>query len=79
MEINQNSWTEQDPWGSKEFIFLMLLEFIFVICFLKFIVSPMYSKWFNNELYAGTLMGVTIGITLMVGVYFISLRPRKLT
>lgn len=76
MEIN---WKEQDSWGIKEFILLMVIEFVFVIGCIKFVVHPIYSRWFDNDLYAGTLMGLTIAITLILSVYFIALRPKKLS
>ncbi|MGE7770071.1 CPBP family intramembrane glutamic endopeptidase [Viridibacillus arvi] len=79
MEINQMNWKEQDCWSLKEFILLMLLEFVFVIGCIKFVVQPIYSHWFDNDLYAGTLTGLTIGIILILGVYFIALRPKKLS
>lgn len=79
MAINQMKWKEQDPWGMKEFILLMVLEFVFVIGCIKFLVQPLYARWLDNELYAGTLMGLTIAITLILGVYFIALRPKKLS
>lgn len=79
MKINQMNWKEQDHWGMKEFLYLMLLEFVFVIGCIKFVVQPMYSRWLDNELYAGTLMGLTIAITLILGVYMIALRPKKLS
>lgn len=76
MEIN---WKEQDSWGIKEFILLMLIEFVLVIGCIKFVVHPIYSRWFDNDLYAGTLMGLTIAIILISGVYLIALRPKKLS
>jgi len=79
MGNNQNSWKVQDPWGSKEFIILLLLEFIFVIGFLKGVVSPIYSQWLNNDLYAGTFMGLTIAIILIISVYIVALRPKALS
>lgn len=79
MKINQMNWKEQDHWGMKEFLYLMLLEFVFVIGCIKFVVQPMYSRWLDNDLYAGTLMGLTIAITLILGVYMIALRPKKLS
>ncbi|MFD3450350.1 CPBP family intramembrane glutamic endopeptidase [Microbacteriaceae bacterium 4G12] len=79
MKLNEMNWKEQDCWGLKEFIFLMLLEFVFVIGCIKFIVRPIYSQWLDNELYAGTLMGLTIAIILILGVYFIALRPKNLS
>ncbi|WP_113928835.1 type II CAAX endopeptidase family protein [Bacillus sp. P14.5] len=79
METNQMSWKKRDPWGVKEFVLLLLLEFVFVIGVVKFTVQPIYASWLNNELYAGTLMGLTIAIILVSGVYFIALRPKKLS
>jgi uncharacterized protein len=79
MEKSQMNWKEQDPWGWKEFILLMLLEFVVVIGCIKFVVKPLYSDWLDNELYAGTLMGLTIAIILLLGVYLIALRPKQLS
>ncbi|ETT86459.1 type II CAAX endopeptidase family protein [Viridibacillus sp. FSL R5-0477] len=79
MKTNEMNWKEEDRWGLKEFIFLMLLEFVFVIGCIKFVVHPIYSHWLDNVLYAGTLMGLTIAIILILGVYFIALRPKKLS
>ncbi|MBO1910191.1 CPBP family intramembrane metalloprotease, partial [Microvirga sp. 3-52] len=56
-----------------------LLEFVFIIGFIKFFVQPVFSRWFDNDLYAGTLMGLTMAIILISGVYFIALRPKKLS
>ena len=72
-------WKEKDEWGWKEFIWLMILEFGVVIGFIKYFIKPLYSKWFGMELYAGTLMGLTMAIVLLSGVYFIALRPKNLT
>lgn len=79
MEKSQMNWKEQDPWGWKQFILLMLLEFGLVIGCIKFVVKPIYSDWLDNELYAGTLMGLTIAIILLSGVYVVALRPKKLS
>ncbi|WP_425445381.1 CPBP family intramembrane glutamic endopeptidase [Virgibacillus phasianinus] len=73
------SWKEHDHWGLKEFICLMLLEFVFVIGLIKFVVQPFYSQWLDNDLYAGTLMGLTIAVILILGVYLIALRPKGLS
>ncbi|MBO0992638.1 CPBP family intramembrane glutamic endopeptidase [Bacillus sp. SD088] len=75
----EKNWKERDCWGLKEFIWLMLLEFVIVIGCIKFVVQPIYSNWFDDELYAGTLMGLTIAMILILGVYFIALRPKKLS
>ncbi|KIL71934.1 CPBP family intramembrane metalloprotease [Bacillus badius] len=79
MKTNEVNWKEQDHWGLKEFVLLMLLEFVFVIGCIKFVVWPLYSQWLDNDLYSGTLMGLTIAVVLILGVYFIALRPKKLS
>ncbi|WP_339262557.1 type II CAAX endopeptidase family protein [Lysinibacillus sp. FSL K6-3209] len=79
MEIKEMNWKSQDYWGWKEFILLLLVEFIVVIGIIKWIVKPVYAQLFRNELYAGTLTGFTIAITLVFSVYFIALRPKKLS
>lgn len=72
-------WKQRDNWTWKEFVALLLLEFVFVIGFIKFVVKPVYAQWLGDELYSGTLTGLTIAIVLMLGVYFIGLRPKKLS
>lgn len=70
---------ENDVWGWRECVALLVLDFVGVIVGIKLIVQPMYEQWLDNDLYAGTLMGLTVAITLMIGVYFIALRPRQLS
>ncbi|WP_019244212.1 MULTISPECIES: CPBP family intramembrane glutamic endopeptidase [Bacillus] len=79
MKKREMNWKQQDCWGGKEFLLLMLLEFGFVIGFIKFIVKPIYYHWLGNELYAGTLMGLTIAVVIILGVYVIALRPKNLS
>ncbi|MGH1053183.1 CPBP family intramembrane glutamic endopeptidase [Bacillus cytotoxicus] len=79
MKQKNMNWKDQDPWGLKEFLLMMLLEFVFVIGCIKFLVNPIYSQWFDNELYSGTLIGLTIAIVLVSGVYFMIIRPKKLS
>ncbi|TYS64202.1 MULTISPECIES: CPBP family intramembrane glutamic endopeptidase [Bacillus] len=79
MGEDQLNWKKQDPWGWREFILLMLLEFIIVIGVVKLIVQPLYAEWLKDDLYAGTLTGLTIAVILMAGVYFIALRPKRLS
>lgn len=79
MNVDLSIWKKQDHWSWKEFTALLLLEFVFVIGVIKFIVKPLYFQQLHNELYAGTLIGLTIAVVLMLGVYLISLRPKRLS
>ncbi|WP_274309950.1 CPBP family intramembrane glutamic endopeptidase [Solibacillus daqui] len=76
--MDVSAW-KHDKWTWKEFTLLLLLEFIFVIIVVKYGVQSLYQTWFNNTLYSGTLTGLTIAIVLMLGLYFIALRPQKLS
>lgn len=72
-------WKKRDLWTRREFIALLALEFVFVIFVIKYAVQSMYEQWLENTLYSGTLTGLTIAITLLLGLYFVALRPKKLS
>lgn len=79
MNNNVEMWKQKDLWTWKEFAALLLLEFGFVIGCIKFVVKPLYTEWLGDELYSGTLLGLTIAIVLMTGVYLIAIRPKRLS
>lgn len=72
-------WKKMDRWTWREFIALLALEFVFVIFVIKYAVQSMYEQWLGNTLYSGTLTGLTIAIVLLLGLYFIALRPKKIS
>ncbi|WP_289355499.1 type II CAAX endopeptidase family protein [Paenibacillus sp. S-12] len=72
-------WKKSDPWTWREMLALQALEFVFVIVVIKYPLQQLYVEWFDNTLYAGTLTGLTIAITLILGTYFIALRPKSLS
>ncbi|KAA1189402.1 CPBP family intramembrane glutamic endopeptidase [Paenibacillus sp. B2(2019)] len=72
-------WKKMDQWTWREFIALLALEFVFVIFVIKYAVQSMYEQWLGNTLYSGTLTGLTIAIVLLLGLYFIALRPKKMS
>lgn len=79
MNNNVEKWKLKDPWTWREFAALLLLEFGLVIGFIKFVVKPLYTEWLEDELYSGTLTGLTIAIVLLGGVYLIAIRPKRLS
>ncbi|KKO53164.1 CPBP family intramembrane glutamic endopeptidase [Paenibacillus sp. DMB20] len=72
-------WKKMDTWTWRELTALLALEFIFVMFVIKYAVQSMYEKWLGNTLYSGTLTGLTIAITLLLGLYLVALRPKKLS
>ncbi|MDG5471238.1 type II CAAX endopeptidase family protein [Jeotgalibacillus sp. ET6] len=79
MKMNHYEWKNQDKWGRREFVLLLFIEFVFIIGGIKLLLGPMYALWLGDELYAGTLMGLTIAVVLTSSVYTIALRPQKLS
>lgn len=71
-------WHKSNLWGIKEFVLLLLIEFILVIGIIKFLIKPIYYSWFENELYAGTSVGLTIAVTLLISIYYVALKPKNL-
>lgn len=72
-------WEKKDNWGVKEFIALLFVEFVIVIGVIKFNGHPLYFNWLKNELYAGTLIGLTMAIVILFSIYFIALYPKQLS
>lgn len=72
-------WNNRDQWTWRELIALLTLEFVFVMFVIKYAIQQMYEKWLENTLYSGTLTGLTIAITLLLGLYFVALRPKRLS
>lgn len=77
--IRTEIWKNKELWTWRELAALLALEFVFVMIVIKYALQALYEKWLENTLYSGTLTGLTIAITLLLGVYLISLRPKKLT
>lgn len=72
-------WKKMDQWTWRELIALLTLEVVFVMFVIKYAIQSMYEKWLENTLYSGTLTGLTIAITLLLGLYFVALRPKKVS
>ncbi|OPA75136.1 CAAX protease family protein [Paenibacillus selenitireducens] len=72
-------WKKMDSWTWRELVALLTLEFVFVMFVIKYAAQSMYEQWLNNTLYSGTLTGLTIAVILLLGLYFVALRPNKLS
>ncbi|GIP58558.1 type II CAAX endopeptidase family protein [Paenibacillus sp. FSL W8-0186] len=72
-------WKTKDAWSWREFVLLLLLEFVFVMAVVKYGAQRLYLSWLGNPLYSGMLTGLTIAIVLLAGLNYIALRPQRLT
>lgn len=75
--IRTEIWRKTELWTWRELVALLALEFVFVMIVIKYALQSLYEKWLENTLYSGTLTGLTIAITLLLGLYFVALRPNK--
>lgn len=76
---NQKLYFNRSPWSWKEFIQLLILVLVLVPFFVEYLLMYYLSESFQNDLYAGTLVGFIMSIIFMSGLYFIALRPKRLT
>lgn len=77
---NRKSYFNQSPWSSwKEFIQLLILVLVLVPIFIEYLLMNYLSESFQNDLYAGTLVGFIMSIIFMSGLYLIALKPKRLS
>lgn len=76
---SRNSFFAQNVWSKKEFILILGLILVVVPVLLEHLLAQYLSNLLGNDLYSGTLVGLIMAITFMVGVYFIALRPKGLS
>lgn len=70
---------KRNPWSWKELILLLVLTLILVPIFIEWLLLQALTEAFQNDLYSGTLIGFLMAIIFTLGVYFIALRPQKLS
>lgn len=75
--LSDEKWGLKDPWTIKEFFILLVSMFIIIPWLIESHLQTYLKNVFQNDLYAGSLMGLVLGIIFTLGVYFIALRPHK--
>lgn len=66
-------------WSWKELILLLFVTFVFVPFFIEHLLHDLLYSQFQDSLYSGTLTGLVMAIVFTLAVYFIALKPHKLT
>lgn len=74
----RESFFNQSPWSWKEFIKLLILVLVLIPFFVEYLLMNYLSKSFQNDLYAGTLVGFIMSIIFMCGLYLIALKTKRL-
>ncbi|MFJ7936473.1 lysostaphin resistance A-like protein [Sporosarcina sp. NPDC096371] len=75
---HQKLFFNQSPWSWKEFAQLLILVLVLIPFFVEYLLMNYLSASFQNELYAGTLVGFIMSILFMCGLYLIALKPKQL-
>jgi len=66
-------------WTFRELIKLLVLSLIIVPLGIEVLLKEFFKNIFENNLYAGTLIGLVMAIVFTLGVYLIALRPKRLS
>lgn len=70
---------EKSPWSWKELVSMLVLVLVLVPFFIEYLLLNALTDWFQNDLYSGTLVGFIMSIIFTVGLYFIAIRPKRLS
>jgi len=69
----------KSPWTWKELAKLLVLVLVIVPIFVEHLLKQYLLDVLQNELYAGTLVGLIMSIVFMLGLYMIAIKPKKLS
>lgn len=77
--MNKKIFLKDSQWSWMEFVYLLILVLILVPFFIEYLLKNFLSEAFQNELYSGTLVGLIMSVIFISGLYFIALKPKRLT
>ncbi|SDY25583.1 hypothetical protein SAMN05421736_101788 [Evansella caseinilytica] len=75
--MTEKSFTTKG-WSWKELILLLFLTLVLVPVFIENLMYNAFNCLFQNSLFAGAAMGLTMAVVFTAGVYYIALKPHKL-
>ncbi|MFD1851583.1 CPBP family intramembrane glutamic endopeptidase [Oceanobacillus bengalensis] len=76
--MNKNFFN-RSPWSWKELTLLLVLVLVLVPFFIEYLLLQALTDAFQNDLYSGTLVGFIMSIIFTLGLYFIAIKPKKLS
>ncbi|WP_342598204.1 type II CAAX endopeptidase family protein [Psychrobacillus sp. FSL H8-0483] len=76
---NRELYFKQTPWAWGELLLLLGLVLVVVPYFIEFLLEGFLAELFQNNLYSGTFVGFIMSIIFTLGIYFIALRPNRLS
>ncbi|MBM4760788.1 type II CAAX endopeptidase family protein [Bacillus sp. B15-48] len=76
---NHDCFFGKSPWTWKVVIKLLILVLVFVPIFIEFLLMGYLTEGLQNDLYSGILTGFIMSIIFMLGLYFLAIKPEKLS
>lgn len=76
---NREPYFKQTPWSWGELLLLLGLVLVVVPYFIEFLLEGFLAELFQNNLYSGTFVGFIMSIIFTLGIYYIALRPNRLS
>lgn len=76
---NRELFFIKSPWTWKEFVILLVLVLVIVPIFIEYLLKEYLLGVLQNNLYSGTLTGLIMSLIFTFGLYFVAIKPKKLT
>ncbi|WP_117170124.1 CPBP family intramembrane glutamic endopeptidase [Paraliobacillus sediminis] len=76
---NRELFFLKSPWTWKELFKLLILVLVIVPIFLEHLLKGYLSDVLQNDLYSGTLVGLSMSLIFMFGLYIIAIKPKCLS
>lgn len=73
----EQSIEKNEIWKWRDLIYMLFLVLVLVPIFIEYVLFNHLLDLFQNELYAGTLMGFIMAIIFTTVLYFVVLKPKK--
>lgn len=74
--MEEGTMKRNGMWSWRDLIYMLFLVLVLVPIFIEYALFNYLVSVFQNELYAGTLMGLTMAIIFTTALYFIVLKPK---
>lgn len=75
--MTSESFGKRTMWNWKDLVYLLIIVLVLVPVFIEYALFNFLHNIFQNELYAGTLVGLVMSIVFMAGLYFLVLKPNN--
>lgn len=76
--FNREQYFQKTPWTWKHVLLLLFMVLVLIPFFIEYLLKQYLLEIFQNELYAGTLVGFIMSIIFTIVLYVIAIKTLKL-